>query len=88
LVNVHDRVSNKSVLDQHAWKPSEIKKIFPWDNCCPLPDFFESILEDEFWIKFKIDQIAAQFVACGLNHETPILVNYFCDRLHAAQYGS
>jgi hypothetical protein len=63
---VHDRVSNKSVLD-HAWKPSEIKKIFPWDNCCPLPDFFESILEDEFWIKFKIDQIAAQFVACGLN---------------------
>ena len=46
---------------------SEIKKIVPWDNTSPLPEYFESVLEDEVWIKIKIDQIAAQFVACGLN---------------------
>ena len=84
LVNVYDRVSNKSVLD-HAWKPSEIKKIVPWDNTSPLPEYFESVLEDEVWIKIKIDQIAAQFVARGLNHESPILLDYFRDRLYAAQ---
>ena len=84
LVNVYDRVSNKSVLD-HAWKPSEIKKIVPWDNTSPLPEYFESVLEDEVWIKIKIDQIAAQFVAHGLNHESPILLDYFRDCLNAAQ---
>jgi len=68
LVNVYDRVSNTSVLD-NARKASEIKKIVPWDNSCPLPEFFNSILEEEAWIKVKIDQIAAQFVARGLNHE-------------------
>ena len=62
LVNVYDRVSNKSILD-HARKPSEIKKIVPWDNTSPLPEYFESVLEDEVWIKIKIDQIAAQFIA-------------------------
>ena len=85
LVNVYDRVSNKSVLD-HARKPSEIKKIVPWDNTSPLPEYFESVLEDEVWIKIKIDQIAAQFVARGLNHKSPILLDYFCDRLYAAQF--
>ena len=84
LVNVYDRVSNKSVLD-HAQKPSEIKKIVPWDNTSPLPEYFESVLEDEVWIKIKIDQIAAQFVAHGLNHESPILLDYFRHRLYAAQ---
>ena len=81
---MYDRVSNKSVLD-HARKPSEIKKIVPWDNTSPLPEYFESVLEDEVWIKIKIDQIAAQFVAHGLNHESPILLDYFRDRLYAAQ---
>jgi hypothetical protein len=52
LVNVYDRVSNKSVLE-HAWKPSEIKKIVPWDNTSPLPEYFESVFEDEFWILLK-----------------------------------
>ena len=47
--------------------------------------FFESILEDEVWIKFKIDPNAAQFVAHGLNHEMPILVNYFRDHLYPTQ---
>ena len=50
-----------------------------------LPEYFESVLEDEVWIKIKIDQIAAQFVARGLNHESPILLDYFRDRLYAAQ---
>ena len=81
---MYDRVSNKSVLD-HARKPSEIKKIVPWDNTSPLPEYFESVLEDEVWIKIKIDQIAAQFVARGLNHESPILLDYFRDCLYAAQ---
>ena len=42
--------------------PSEIKKIVPWDNTSPLPEYFESVLKDEVWTKIKIDQIAAQFV--------------------------
>ena len=88
LVNVYDRVSNKSVID-HARRPSEIKKIVPWDdNTSPLPEYFESVLEDEVWIKSKIDQIAAQIVACGLNHESSsILLDYFRDHLYAAQLG-
>ena len=48
-------------------------------------NFFYSILEEEAWIKIKIDQIAAQFVARMLNHKSPILLNFFCDRLYAAQ---
>jgi hypothetical protein len=43
-------------------------------------------LEDEVWIKSKIDQIAAQIVACGLNHESSsILLDYFRDHLYPAQ---
>ena len=85
-VNVYDRFSNTSVLD-HARKVSEIKKIVPWDNSCPLPEFFDSILEEEAcWVNIKIDhQIAAQLVACGLNHESPLLLNFFRDWLYATQ---
>ena len=86
LVTVYDtRVSHSTSVLDHAWKASEINKIFPWDNSCPLPEFFDSILEEEAWIKIKIDQIAAQFVASGLNHESPILLNVFRDRMYAAQ---
>jgi hypothetical protein len=42
LVNVYDRVSNKSVLE-HAGKPSKIKKIVPLDNTSPLPEYFKSL---------------------------------------------
>ena len=81
MLNLYDRVSNTSVL-HHAQKASKIKKIVPWDNSrCPLPEFFDSILEEEAWIKIKIDQTAAQLVARGLNHESPILLNFFHDRL-------
>ena len=55
MCNVYDRVSNKSVLDL-ARKPSDIKKIVPWDNSSPLSEYFESVLEDEVWIKIKIDR--------------------------------
>jgi hypothetical protein len=54
LVNVYDRVSNTSVFD-HARKASEIKKIGALDNSCPLPEFFDSVLEEEAWIKINID---------------------------------
>ena len=88
VVNVYDRVSNISVLDHARRKPSKIKNIVPWDSTSPLPEYFESVLEDEVWIKIKIDQIAAQFVARGLNHESPILLDYSRDRLYAAQLES
>ena len=85
MLNLYDRVSNTSVL-HHARKASKIKKIVPWDNSrCPLPEFLDSILEEEAWIKIKIDQIAAQFVARMLNHKSPILLNFFRDRLYAVQ---
>ena len=44
-----------------------------------------AILEEEAWIKIKIDHIAAQVVAHGPNHESPILLNFFRDRLNATQ---
>ena len=41
LVTVYDtRVSHSTSVLDHAWKASEINKIFPWDNSCPLPEFF------------------------------------------------
>ena len=52
---------------------------------CPMAQFmsftwiFDSILEKEAWIKIKIDQITAQFVACWLNYESLILLNFFRD---------
>ena len=65
-------------LNHAACNSSEIKKIVPWNNSCPLPEYFELILENEYWIKIKIDQIAALCVACRPNHESPsILPNFF-----------
>ena len=57
VVNVYDRVSNISVLDHARRKPSKIKNIVPWDNTSPLPEYFESGLEDEVWIEIKIDHV-------------------------------
>jgi hypothetical protein len=73
---VYDRVSKTNVLDL-AWNASKVKKIVLQENSFPLPEFFDSIVEEEAWIKIKIDQIAAQFIACGLSHESPILLNFF-----------
>ena len=50
--------------------PTEIKKIVPFDHNSPIANidpYFESVLQDEMWIKVKMDQMAAQFVAHGLN---------------------
>ena len=78
LVKMDDSVAHKSNLDHAARNPSEIKKIVPGDEFCHLPEYFESILDDEVWIKIKFDhQIAAQFVACRKNHESSILPNFF-----------
>jgi hypothetical protein len=50
--------------------PTEIKKIIPFDHNSPIANidpYFESVLQDEIWIKVKMDQMAMQFVAHGLN---------------------
>ena len=57
-------------IEGHAHLPSEIKKIIPFDHSSPTADvgsYFESVLQDEEWIRVKMDQMVAQFVACGLN---------------------
>ena len=87
LVNLYDRIGVKSI-EGHARLPSEIKKIIPFDHSSPTADvgsYFESVLQDEAWIRVKMDQIAAQFVARGLsNHESSILIDYWRERLYAA----
>ena len=41
-----------------------------------IDPYFESVLQDEMWIKAKMDQMAAQFVAYGLtNHGSSILID-------------
>ena len=58
--------------------PTEIKKIVPFDYILPIANidlYVESILQDEMWIKVKMDQMAAQFVAHGLNHGSSILID-------------
>ena len=58
--------------------PTEIKKIVPFDHNSPIANidpYFESVLQDEMWIKVKMDQMAAQFVAHGLNHGSSILID-------------
>ena len=70
--------------------PSEIKKIIPFNHSSPTADvgsYFESVIQDEVWIRVKMDQMAAQFVACGLNHESSILIDYWRERLYAANLG-
>ena len=41
-------------------------------------------IQDEVWFRVMMDQIAAQFGACGLNHESSILINYCRETLYAA----
>jgi hypothetical protein len=51
--------------------------IVPFDHNSPfaiIDPSFESVLQDEMWIKVKMDQMAAQFVAHGLNHGSSILI--------------
>ena len=57
--------------------PTEIKKIVPFDHISPIANidpYFESVLQDEMWIKVKMYQMEAQFVAHGLNHGSSILI--------------
>ena len=86
LVNLYNRIRAKSI-EGHAHQPSEIKKIIPFDHRSLTADkgsYFESVLQDEEWIRVKMDQMVAQFVARGLNHELPILIDYWRERLYAA----
>jgi hypothetical protein len=58
--------------------PTEIKKIEPFDHNSSIANidpYFESVHQDEMWINVKIDQMAAQFVAHGLNHGSSILID-------------
>jgi hypothetical protein len=58
--------------------PTEIKKIIPFDHNSPISNidpYFESFLQDEMWIKVKMDQMVAQFVAHGPNHGSSILID-------------
>jgi len=58
--------------------PTEIKKIIPFDHNSPIANidlYFESVLQDEIWIKVKMDQMAAQFVSHGFNHGSSILID-------------
>jgi hypothetical protein len=86
LVNLYNRIGVKSI-EGHARLPSEIKKIIPFDHSSTTADvgsYFESVLQDEAWIRVKMDQMAAQFVARGLNHESSILIDYWREPLYAA----
>ena len=79
LVNLYNRIFNRL--------PSEIKKIIPFAHSSPTADegsYFESFLQEKAWIRVKMDQMVAQFVARGLNHESSILIDYWRERLYAA----
>ena len=50
----------------------------PFDHNSPIANidpYFESVLQDEMWIKVKLDQMAPQLVAHGLNHGSSILID-------------
>ena len=69
---MYDRVSNNSVLD-HARKPSEINEIVPWDNSYRRSGS-----------KSRLIRLPYSLLLLFQN-KTPILVNYFLDRLYATQ---
>ena len=49
-----------------------------------IVSYFESVLQDEVWISVKMYQMEAQFVGCGINHESVILIDYWNERFYAA----
>jgi hypothetical protein len=79
LVNLYNTIGVQSI-EGHAHIPSEIKKIIPFDHSSPTAEigsYFESVVQGKLWIRVKMDQMAAQFVARGLNHESSILIDYW-----------
>jgi hypothetical protein len=69
-------------IEGHAHLPSEIKKINHFDrNTANISSYF--FLQDEVWIRLKVDQMAVQFVSYGLNHESYILIDYWREPLYA-----
>ena len=81
LVNLYDRIREQPI-EGHAHLPSEIKKINHFDrNTANISSYF--FLQDEVWIRLKVDQMAVQFVSYDLNHESSILIDYWREPLYA-----
>ena len=73
LVNAYDRVSNTSVLDHAQTASSEIKKIVPWDNSCPLPEYFYSKVG---WHVFSVTSKNPTLVRGFVNKEVWAFTNF------------